>query len=161
MTLQIRAATADDTPQVLAFIRALAAYERLLDHVKATENDIRQALFGPSPKVFCEIVFWNGAPAGFALWYYTFSTFVGRHGLFLEDLYVEPEYRGHGLGKALLAHLARRCVDEGLGRFEWEVLDWNQPSIDFYVSQGAELMSGWKPCRVSGDALVQLAAAAP
>lgn len=161
MTLQIRAATADDTPQVLAFIRALAAYERLLDHVKATENDIRQALFGPSPKVFCEIVFWNGAPAGFALWYYTFSTFVGRHGLFLEDLYVEPEYRGHGLGKALLAHLARRCVDERLGRFEWEVLDWNQPSIDFYVSQGAELMSGWKPCRVSGDALVQLAAAAP
>lgn len=161
MTLQIRAATADDTPQVLAFIRALAAYEKLLDHVKATEDDIRQALFGPSPKVFCEIVFWNGAPAGFALWYYTFSTFVGRHGLFLEDLYVEPEYRGHGLGKALLAHLARRCVDEGLGRFEWEVLDWNQPSIDFYVSQGAELMSGWKPCRVSGDALVQLAAAAP
>lgn len=161
MTLQIRAATADDTPQVLAFIRALAAYERLLDHVKATEDDIPQALFGPSPKVFCEIVFWNGAPAGFALWYYTFSTFVGRHGLFLEDLYVEPEYRGHGLGKALLAHLARRCVDEGLGRFEWEVLDWNQPSIDFYVSQGAELMSGWKPCRVSGDALVQLAAAAP
>ncbi|WP_181707301.1 GNAT family N-acetyltransferase [Chthonobacter rhizosphaerae] len=161
MTLTIRPAGPDDAPLVLAFIRALAEYEKLLDDVKATDRDIRAALFGPAPKVFCEIAEWNGEPAGFALWYYTFSTFLGRHGLFLEDLFVKPEMRGHGIGKALLATLARRCVDEGLGRFEWEVLDWNQPSIDFYKAQGAELMTGWEPCRVTGDALRRLAASAP
>ena len=112
------------------------------DEAEATAADIERELFGPTPKVFCQIAEWDGAPAGFALWFYTFSTFLGRHGIWLEDLFVKPEMRGHGIGKALLVNLAQRCVREGLGRFEWNVLDWNQPSIDFYQSQGADL-HGW------------------
>ena len=113
-------------------------------------------LFGPSPKVFCQLAEVAGRPAGFALWYYTFSTFQGRHGIWLEDLFVNPEMRGHGVGKALLTDLARCCVREGLGRYEWAVLDWNQPSIDFYVSQGAIFLDSWRRCRVTGDALSKL-----
>ena len=137
----------------------MAVYEKLLDQVDATEAMIGEALFGENPRAFCEIVSWNGDDAGFALWFYNFSTFRGKHGLFLEDLFVKPDYRGWGLGKALLQHLAQRCVTEGLARFEWSVLDWNEPSIGFYKAMGAEMLDAWTGCRVSGDALVRLAAA--
>lgn len=158
MALSIRGAVPDDAALIMKFIRDLAAYEKLLDEVEATEADISRELFESDPKVFCELAFWHGAPAGFALWYYTFSTFQGRHGIWLEDLFVEPEVRGEGIGKALLTHLAGRCVREGLGRLEWAVLDWNAPSIDFYRSQGAVFMSEWERCRLTGDALARLGA---
>ena len=108
--------------------------------------------------MFCDLAEVDGAVAGFALWFYTFSTFVGRHGIYLEDLFVRPEYRGQGLGKALIGNLARRCVAENLGRLEWSVLDWNEPAIDFYRSQGARLLDDWTMCRVDGEALGRLAA---
>ncbi len=158
MTLTVRDAVPGDAPLVLHFIRALADYERLVHEVAATEADIERELFGPSPKVFCQLAEVEGKPVGFALWYYTFSTFQGRHGIWLEDLFVNPEMRGHGVGKALLVDLARRCVREGLGRYEWAVLDWNQPSIDFYMSQGAVFMDDWRRCRVTGAALEKLGA---
>ena len=158
MALVVRDAERGDAPVILEFIKALAAYERLEDEVVATEEDVRRELFGPSPKVFCQLAEVDGRVAGFALWYYTFSTFQGRHGIWLEDLFVNPEVRGHGVGKALLTDLARRCVREGLGRYEWAVLDWNQPSIDFYVSQGAIFMDNWRRCRVTGEALSKLGA---
>jgi GNAT superfamily N-acetyltransferase len=125
----------------------------------ATPADIERDLFGSAPKVFCDLAFSDGAPAGFALWYHTYSTFQGRHGIWLEDLFVTEVRRGLGIGRALLAHLARRCVEENLGRFEWAVLDWNQPSIDFYKSQGATFMDDWRRCRVSGEALLRLGGA--
>ncbi len=139
------------------FIVKLAEYEKLSHEVEASENDIADNLFGDNRKVFCEIAELEGEPVGFALWFYTFSTFQGRHGIWLEDLFVEPEARGKGIGKALLAHLARRCIDEGLGRFEWWVLDWNEPSIEFYKSQGAVMQDEWTVCRVSGTDLAALA----
>jgi GNAT superfamily N-acetyltransferase len=156
MALVIRDAIQGDSPVILEFIKALATYERLEQEVVATGDDIERELFGPSPKVFCQLAEVGGEPAGFALWYYTFSTFQGRHGIWLEDLFVNPDMRGHGVGKALLTDLARRCVREGLGRYEWAVLDWNQPSIDFYVSQGAIFMDDWRRCRVTGEALSKL-----
>ena len=156
MALVIRDAIQGDSPVILGFIKALATYERLEQEVVATGDDIERELFGPSPKVFCQLAEVGGEPAGFALWYYTFSTFQGRHGIWLEDLFVNPDMRGHGVGKALLTDLARRCVREGLGRYEWAVLDWNQPSIDFYVSQGAIFMDDWRRCRVTGEALSKL-----
>ena len=159
MTLQLRSATPGDTALVLKFVRDLAAYERLSHEVEASEAEIGRDLFGPTPKVFCELAFWEGEPAGFALWYYTYSTFQGRHGIWLEDLFVEPGMRGKGIGKSLLINLAQRCVREKLGRFELAVLDWNQPSIDFYKSQGAVFMSDWERCRLTGEALVRLAGA--
>jgi GNAT superfamily N-acetyltransferase len=142
---------------VLWFIRALAEYEKLSHAAEATEADITRDLFGPDPRVFCEIAEWDGEPAGFALWFYTYSTFRGRHGLWLEDLFVDPALRGRGIGKALLKHLAGRCAAESLARFEWSVLDWNAPSIDFYKAMGATLMDGWTICRVDGVALEALA----
>ena len=157
--IRIRRAETKDCALVYGLIRDLAVYEKLLDQVDATEAMIGDALFGENPRAFCEIVSWNGEDAGFALWFYNFSTFRGKHGLFLEDIFVNPDYRGWGLGKALLKHLAQRCVDEGLARFEWSVLNWNAPSIEFYKAMGAEMMDGWTGCRVSGDALVRLAAA--
>ncbi|HVY52723.1 MAG TPA: GNAT family N-acetyltransferase [Devosia sp.] len=156
MSLAIRDAARADTAQILRFINDLAEYERLRHEAVATEADIERDLFGAAPKVFCQIAEWNGEPAGFALWFYTFSTFLGRHGIWLEDLFVEPAMRGHGIGKALLANLAQRCIRENLGRLEWAVLDWNQPSIDFYRSQGAVFMDDWRRCRVTGDALIRL-----
>ena len=140
----------------LDFIRALADYEHLGDEVDASEADLKRDLFGANPRVFCDIAEWDGQPAGFALWFYNYSTFRGRHGLYLEDLFVSPEFRGKGIGKALLQHLAARCDEEGLGRFEWWVLDWNAPSIEFYKSQGAKMMDEWTVCRVDGEALAKL-----
>jgi GNAT superfamily N-acetyltransferase len=156
MALVIRDATPDDAPLIVGFIAELAEYERLSHEAVATDADIRRELFGATPRVFCQIAEWQGQPAGFALWFYTFSTFLGRHGLWLEDLFVRPAQRGKGVGKALLADLARRCVREKLGRLEWAVLDWNTPSIDFYRSQGATVMDDWRRCRVSGEALNRL-----
>jgi GNAT superfamily N-acetyltransferase len=158
MMLELRSATPGDAPLVLKFIRDLGEYEKLSHEIEASEADIARDLFGSSPKVFCELAFWGGEPSGFALWYYTYSTFQGRHGIWLEDLFVEPGLRGKGIGKSLLVQLARRCVRESLGRLEWAVLDWNQPSIDFYRSQGAVFMSEWERCRLTGDALKRLGA---
>jgi len=159
MALQIRPAAAGDAAQIVRFIADLAAYEKLSHEANATEADIVRDLFGDNPKVFCEIAEWDGQPVGFALWFYTYSTFQGRAGIWLEDLYVDPALRGKGVGKALLVNLARRCVAEGLGRFEWWVLDWNAPSIDFYKSQGGVMQDEWTKVRVDGDALLKLGAA--
>lgn len=159
MSLHIRPAEPGDARQVLQFVADLAEYEKLSHEVKASEADIVRDLFGDDPKVFCEIAEWDGQPVGFALWFYTYSTFQGRHGIWLEDLFVDPSMRGKGVGKALLVHLAQRCVREGLGRFEWWVLDWNAPSIDFYRSQGGVMQDEWTKVRVDGDALLKLGAA--
>ena len=158
--IQIRPAVAADTPLILSLVNELAQYEKLLHDVKATQELLRAALFGPSPRVFCEIAEYGGVPAGFALWFYSFSTFQGLHGIYLEDLIVLEPYRGKGVGKSLLKHLARRCIDENLGRLEWSVLDWNIPSIDFYKSQGAVLVGDWTKARISEAALAHLASKA-
>ncbi len=155
--VSVRPAVAADGDLILQFIRDLAAYEKLLDDVRATRDDITVALFGDNPKAFCDIAEIDGRPVGFALWFYNFSTFVGRHGIYLEDLFVQPQARGSGAGKALLANLARRCVDENLGRLEWAVLDWNAPSIAFYDSLGAAAMDEWIVRRMTGEALRKLA----
>lgn len=157
--LSIRPAVAADAPSIIGFIADLAAYEKLSHEAKATEADIVRDLFGADPKVFCEIAEWQGQPVGFALWFYTYSTFQGRHGIWLEDLYVDPAMRGKGIGKALLVHLARRCVREELGRFEWWVLDWNEPSIEFYKAQGGVMQDEWTKVRIDGAALLALGAA--
>ncbi|HEY8565596.1 MAG TPA: GNAT family N-acetyltransferase [Beijerinckiaceae bacterium] len=161
MTLSIRPAAPGDAALVLAFVRELADYEKLLHEVVATEEALDAALFGPNPRVFCDVATWGGEPAGMALWFYNFSTFRGRHGVYLEDLFVRPAHRGRGIGKALLAHLARRCVAEGLPRLEWWVLDWNEPALAFYRSLGAVPMDEWTVQRVTGDALRHLAGEAP
>ena len=153
MVLVVRDAVRADARLIVKFVEDLADYEKLRHEAVATVADIERELFGTSPKVFCQIAEWDGAPAGFALWYYTFSTFQGRHGIWLEDLFVEPAMRGHGIGKGLLVDLARRCGREKLGRLEWAVLDWNEPSIEFYRSQGAIFLDEWRRCRVSGRAL--------
>jgi GNAT superfamily N-acetyltransferase len=155
--LEIRAAERADAALIFGFVRKLAEYERLLHEVEASEADIVRDLFGENPRAFCDIALWDGAPAGFALWFYNYSTFRGRHGIYLEDLFVEPVYRGRGIGKALLARLARRCQAEGLSRLEWLVLDWNKPSIDFYKSLGAVAVDDWTTFRLIGDALKNFA----
>lgn len=159
MSLTLRPARPDDAALVHAFIRELADYERLLDEVEASEADIARALFGDHPKAFCDIAEWDGAPAGFALWFYNYSSFVGRHGIYLEDLFVRPAFRGRGLAKALMQRLARRCIDEDLGRFEWSVLDWNEPAIRVYRALGAKPKSEWTIQSISGAALKELAGA--
>ena len=141
-------------------IRELAEYEREPNAVVATEAMLHEALFGDSPAVFGLIAEDEGVTVGFALWFLNFSTWLGRHGIYLEDLYVRPQHRGSGHGKALLAELARICVERGYGRFEWWVLDWNTPAIDFYRSIGAEPMDEWTVQRVTGDALTALASGA-
>lgn len=153
--LSIRPATAADASLVMDFIRALAAYEKLAHEVDASVEDMRAALFAPQPRVFCDIAAWDGVPAGFALWFYNFSTFRGRHGIYLEDLFVLPALRGKGIGKALLLGLAQRAVREGCARVEWSVLDWNKPAIDFYASLGAVPMDEWTVFRLTGDALAR------
>jgi GNAT superfamily N-acetyltransferase len=158
MTITIRAAQRGEAGLVLDFVRELAGYERLRDSVDATEDMIDTALFAPHPRVFCDIAEWNGAPAGFALWFVSYSSFRGRHGLYLEDLFVRPQYRRRGIGRSLFVHLARRCVAEGWMRFEWAVLNWNEPSIRFYQALGAVLLDDWKIGRLTGTALEQAAA---
>jgi len=155
--IAIRKAEPGDAWLILSLIRALAEYERLLDQVEATEQRIAASLFTGNPRVFCDIAEADGKPVGFALWFYNYSTFLGRHGLYLEDLFVLPEARRLGVGRALFRHLARRCVEEGLGRFEWAVLGWNTPAIDFYKGQGAVLLDDWTVCRLTGDRLRALA----
>jgi len=157
--LSIRAAAPADAALIVGFIRELAEYEKLLHEVKITTEDLARDLFGAEPRIFCEIAEWDGRPVRFALWFYTYSTFQGRHGIWLEDLYVQPDQRGRGIGKALLQHLARRCVEENLGRFEWWVLDWNEPSIAFYKSQGGVMQDEWTKVRVEGEALLKLGTA--
>ena len=158
MALNIRRARPDEAGLVLSLVRELAEYEKLLHEVQATEADIAAALFGSDPRLFCEIAEWEGEPVGFAVWFFNFSTFSGRAGIYLEDLFVRPAYRGKGIGKALLRHLARRCVREGLPRLQWWVLDWNAPSIAFYKALGAVAQDEWTVYRVSGEALERLAA---
>ncbi len=155
--INIRSAMPSDTRVIYALIRELAVYENLLDVVDATERMIGDALFGQSPRAFCELAEWDGEVVGFSLWFYNFSTFRGRHGIYLEDLFVRPDFRGKGLGKALIVSLARRCVAEDLARFEWSVLDWNAPSIAFYKALGATMQDDWTGCRVTGEALAALA----
>jgi GNAT superfamily N-acetyltransferase len=155
--MSIRPARIDDTAEILAMIYELALYEKAPEEAKATTEQIHQTFFGDNPKVFCEIVEVDGAIAGLAIWFLNYSTWQGKHGIYLEDLYVRPQYRGAGYGKALLQHLAAICEERGYGRFQWWVLDWNEPAIEFYKSLGAQAMDEWTVYRVSGQALTDLA----
>jgi GNAT superfamily N-acetyltransferase len=156
-SITIRPAAADEMPLVLEFIRELAMYERLEHEVSATTADLATALFGPRP--YAEVVFacLEGAPVGFALFFHNFSTFIGKPGIYLEDLYVRPQARGRGIGRRLLAWLARTTLERGCARLDWVVLDWNAPSIAFYRSVGAVAQDQWTTMRVSGAALERLA----
>jgi GNAT superfamily N-acetyltransferase len=154
---EIRAARAEDVPTILRFVRELAAFEREPDAVDADEEALGEALFGPAPAAEAVIAEVGGEPAGFALFFHNFSTWTGRRGLYLEDLYVTPDARGRGVGRALLRHLAGVAVDRGCARFEWSVLDWNADAIAFYRALGAVGMDEWTVQRVSGDALRRLA----
>jgi GNAT superfamily N-acetyltransferase len=153
----IRPATAADTPLILAFIRGLADYEKLAHEVEATEEKLRATLFPPDarPAAECVLAFADDAPAGFAIFFTNYSTFLAKPGIYLEDLFVKPEFRGRGLGKALLLHLAQLAHARGCGRMEWAVLDWNQPAIAFYESLGAERKTDWTICRLTGAALAK------
>jgi diamine N-acetyltransferase len=153
VNLAIRAAVPADAALIFALVRELADYEKLSGEMDATPEAIAAALFAREPRLFCDIAEWNGEPAGFSVWFLNFSTFRGRHGIYVEDLFVRSAFRKRGIGKALMARLARRCVDEGWARFEWAVLDWNVPSIEFYRSIGAQVMDEWRICRLSGEAL--------
>jgi GNAT superfamily N-acetyltransferase len=157
----VRAATAADMPLVLAFIRELAVYERLEHLVVATEADLAAALFGARP--YAEVMFacLDGREVGFALFFHNFSTFLGKPGIYLEDLFVRPEFRGRGVGKRLLAWLAGTALERGCGRLEWAVLDWNEPSIGFYKGLGAVALDEWKTFRLTGAALERLAGSDP
>ena len=152
----VRAATPADLPTVLELIHELARYEREPDAVQATEEDLRVALFGPQPAAFCHVVAADGAVAGFALGYFTFSTWTGQRGVHLEDLFVRPAFRGRRYGAALLVHLAQLCTSQGYTRLEWDVLDWNEPAIGFYRSLGAVPVDGWTRYRLAGTALGDL-----
>jgi GNAT superfamily N-acetyltransferase len=157
--LTIRSAEKTDAPLILQFIRDLATYEREPDAVTATEQDLLRYGWGPEPKFRCLIAEWEGRPAGFALYFFNYSTWQGRPGLYLEDVFVRPEYRGRGIGKTIFAHLAQIALRENCGRFQWQVLDWNQPAIDFYRSLGAAFMNEWLTVRLEGEAMEKLAAA--
>jgi len=146
-----------DVPLLLRLIKALAEYERLSGEVVATEALLREALFGAKPSAEAALAFVGADAVGFAVWFYNFSTFVGRPGLYLEDIFVLPEYRGRGVGRALIGHLARLAVARGCGRMEWAVLDWNEPAIRFYRQIGAQPMDGWTVYRLTGNALKNLA----
>jgi GNAT superfamily N-acetyltransferase len=154
--LNIRPATVNDVRLILQFIRDLAQYEREPQAVTATEVDLVRDGFGAEPKFRVVIAEWDGIPAGFALFFYNYSTWLGRPGLYLEDVFVRPEFRGRGIGKSLLLYLARLAVRENCGRFQWQVLDWNTPSIRFYESLGAKVMKEWLTMRVEGEALERL-----
>jgi GNAT superfamily N-acetyltransferase len=156
-SISIRRARPDEAGLVLTLVRELAEYERLLHEVEATQAMIAEALFGENPRLFCDIAEWNGEVAGFTVWFVNFSTFSGRSGIYLEDLFVRPALRGRGIGKALLSHLAKECVANGWSRLQWSVLDWNTPSIEFYKSLGAVMLDEWTVCKVGGEALTALA----
>lgn len=155
--LKIRAATIDDVPLIFEFIKALADYEKLSHEVTATEELLKETLFGARKVAEVLLGYDEETPVGFALFFHNFSTFVGKPGIYLEDLFVKPEHRGKGFGKALLKHLAKIAKERNCGRFEWSVLDWNEPSIKFYKSLGAKAMDEWTIFRVSGEALNELA----
>ncbi len=155
--LRIRRAEARDAGLVLELVRALAEYEKVPDAVEATEADLLRDGFSGAPRFFVELAEWRGEPVGVALWFHSYSTWVGRPGIWLEDLFVRPAHRGQGIGKALLVHVARIAAEEGCGRFEWSVLDWNAPSIAFYRALGAKPLDDWTTMRVAGEALSRLA----
>jgi GNAT superfamily N-acetyltransferase len=154
--LNIRKATVEDIPLILEFIRELAEYERAPQEAVATPEDLRRDGFSTEPRFYVDIAEWEGKPAGFVLWFFNYSTWQGKPGLYLEDLFVRPLFRRKGIGKALLVHLARLAVEKGCGRYQWQVLDWNAPAIKFYESLGATVMKEWLTLRVSGDALRKL-----
>lgn len=155
--LSLKMATEQDVPLILTFIKALAEYERLADAVIATEDGLRQTLFGERPYAECVIARFKGQPAGFALFFHNYSTFLGRPGIYLEDLFVKPEHRGQGVGRALLQFLARLAQERNCGRLEWSVLDWNESAIGFYKSLGAIPLDEWTIFRVKDEALSRLA----
>jgi len=156
--VRIRRAVLEDVSTIHGLIRDLALYERALEMARATPEQLRENFFADAPNVFCDLVETDeGDVAGFAVWFLNYSTWTGTHGIFLEDLFVKPEFRGRGFGSGLLGHLARECVAKGYHRLEWSVLDWNQPSIDFYRSLGAEALDEWTEFRLTGEALAKLA----
>lgn len=161
----IRPARPDDVPTILQLVQDLAEYERARHEARATPEQLREVLFGDAPSVFAHLAEHPGPGgpevAGFALWFLNFSTWTGRHGIYLEDLYVRPELRGHGYGAALLAELARICVERGYARLQWSVLDWNQPAIDFYRRLGAQPLAEWTVFRLEHEALERAANGAP
>ena len=157
MSMVIRPARPSDAALIFSLVCELAAYEKLAHEVVTTADELAAALFSQTPTVFCEIAECNGEAAGFAVWYRDFSTFSGRRGIYLEDLFVRPAYRRRGIGRALLSGLARRCTAEGWNRLQWSVLDWNTSAIEFYRSLGAELQADWRLCRVADSALAKLA----
>jgi GNAT superfamily N-acetyltransferase len=161
MATTIRDATAEDVSQILAFIQGLALYERAPNEVTATQEGLLRDGFGPNPFYYCLIAEQDGAPAGFALFFFNYSTWKGRPGVYLEDLYVEPHYRGLGIGKALLKRVAAFALERGCQRLQWEVLDWNTPAIDFYRAMGAEFLDEWRNVRLTGEALEKLAERTP
>jgi GNAT superfamily N-acetyltransferase len=161
VSLRIVPAAESDVAVILKFIRDLAEYEKLSHLVTATEANIREHVFGPHSVVEVLLAYWDGRPVGFALYFRSFSTFLGQVGIYLEDLFVEPEYRGKGIGKALLIRLAKIAVERGYGRLEWSVLDWNTPSIEFYRSLGAFPLDEWIRYRLTDEALLRLAEAEP
>ena len=154
---RIERATERDVPLILRLIKGLAEYEKLTDEVRATEDDLRRSLFGPNPSAEVVVGYAGDEPVGFALFFHNYSTFLARPGMYLEDLFVLPEWRGHGYGRQLLAHLATLAVERGCGRLEWAVLDWNEPAIGFYKRLGAKPLHDWTVFRVTGDGLHQLA----
>ena len=154
----LRMATAEDVPTILGFVRALAVYERLEDEVLATEADFHQSLFASPARAEALLAEIDGKPVGFAVWFYNFSTFRGRHGLFLEDIFVDPAHRGAGIGRAIFRFLAGRAISQGCARMDWDVLNWNGTAIRFYRSLGAHPLDGWTRQRLSGRALEALAA---
>ena len=154
---EIVPATEKDCGLILEFIRKLAQYERLLHEVVGTEADVKRELFGEDAVAHCVIGYHEGKPVAFALYFFNFSTFMTRKGLYLEDIFVEPEYRGHGFGKQLMHYLARVAKEKGCARFEWVVLEWNTPAIGFYEKIGAKLMTDWRLCRLTGQALTDFA----
>ena len=152
-SIRIVPAQVTDVPVILGMIRALAEYEQLTHEVTATEDDLRQSLFGPRPAGEVVLAYDGDAPIGFALFFHNFSTFLGRHGLYLEDLFVVPEWRGKGVGKQLLAHVASIAESRKCGRMEWAVLDWNESAIAFYRRMGAHVLDEWRICRLTGSEL--------
>ena len=155
--MRIRSARVEDAPIILQLIKELADFERAPDEVEATEKEIIETIFAEEPKVFCELVEVEDEIAGMAIWFLNYSTWQGKHGIYLEDLYIRPEFRGRGFGKALLKHLAVLCNERGYGRFQWWVLDWNESAIEFYRGLGAEAMDEWTVYRLSGSALIKFA----